>query len=224
MISNRLISTLAMALTLGVIGNANAQVAGSTILGVSVTEAMQVAMGWSAKKSLLGKTIYSDAGEKIGKVEDLIISPDRNVSYLIIAAGGFIGIGKHDVAVPAVQVLEQNGRLVMTGATRDIVKSMPRFDYADDVTQRTRFIAGAEQDIAKAKRKAAELRTAAAAAGNEAKAMIEARIAALEVDLTSAETKLSKMKQAGAKRWKDFEREVSAATARLRKALDTATG
>jgi hypothetical protein len=40
----------------------------------------------------------------------------------------------------------------------------------------------------------------------------------------SAEAKLAEMKQATAVRWKEFEADVSAATARLRKATEKALG
>jgi hypothetical protein len=83
---------LALVLALALSQGAHAQVAGTTVVGVSVTEATQVATGWSAKKSILGKAIYNDAGNKVGKVEDLIIAPDRHVSYLVVGVGGFIGI------------------------------------------------------------------------------------------------------------------------------------
>jgi hypothetical protein len=55
------------------------------------------------------------AGEKVGKVEDLIISPDKSVSYDIVGAGGFVGIGRHDVAIPFAQIHDQAGKLVMPG-------------------------------------------------------------------------------------------------------------
>jgi hypothetical protein len=72
-----LIASLLLAGHLGAIGAASAQVAGSTTVGISVTEATQVALGWSVKKSILGRTVVNETGEKIGKIEDLIISEDR---------------------------------------------------------------------------------------------------------------------------------------------------
>jgi sporulation protein YlmC with PRC-barrel domain len=92
-------------------------VAGSTTVGITVTEATQVAMGWSVKKGILGKTIYNEAGDRIGKVIDLIISPDRNVSYVIVGAGGFIGFGRHDVAIPVKQI--QDNKVMKAGAIQD---------------------------------------------------------------------------------------------------------
>ena len=107
-----------------------AQVAGSTTLGVSVEEMKTVAIGWSAKKKILGKTVYNDKNEKIGVVDDLIITPDKSVSYAIIGAGGFLGMGKHDVAIPVGQFKEDKGKIVLAGATKDALKAMPKFEYA----------------------------------------------------------------------------------------------
>jgi sporulation protein YlmC with PRC-barrel domain len=107
-----------------------AQVAGSTTIGVSTEEIKAVALGWSAKKKIMGKSVYNDKNEKIGVVDDLIITPDKSVSYAIIGAGGFLGMGKHDVAIPVGQLKEDHGKIVLAGATKDVLKGMPKFEYA----------------------------------------------------------------------------------------------
>ncbi|MFZ6673540.1 PRC-barrel domain-containing protein [Undibacterium sp. Xuan67W] len=173
------------------------------------------------KKNIMGKAIYNEQKEKIGIVEDVIIAPDKSVSYLIIGAGGFVGIGRHDVAIPITQIMDQNGRLVMPGATKDMVKSMPRFDYATETAKRDQFIAFAEQDIAKAKTKIAELEKKAATANAETKQKLDQQIVAMKLDVASAEDKLAAMKKASAKKWKEFEVNVNAATARLQKWFET---
>lgn len=219
------LAMLAATATLCATPIASAQVAGgSTTIEASITESTQIAMGWSVKKSLLGKTIYNDAGQKVGKVEDLIISPDTNVSYVIVGAGGFIGIGRHDVAIPVSRIQDQAGKLVMAGATKETIKALPEFTYANDTARRDQFVAAADKDIAKGKAKVADLEKKAGTAATEAKAKIDLQISALQVDVKSAESKLDEMKHATATRWKEFEASVSAATARLRKSIDTATG
>jgi sporulation protein YlmC with PRC-barrel domain len=217
--------TLALAVAFGTLAvgptQALAQIAGaSTTVGVSVVESTEVAAGWSVKKTLLGKAIYNDAGQKVGKVEDLIISPEKNVSYLIVGAGGFIGIGRHDVAVPVAQVKDEGGRLVMAGATKDALKALPAFDYANDSAQRDRFVAKADQDIAKGKARLADIETATKTAAADAKVKLDKQGVALKADIASAETKLGELKSATVKRWHEFEGGVNAATARVRKASD----
>lgn len=225
---NKRHSTLAMAVlavvgALGTVGPVSAQVAGgTTTVEASITESTRLAMGWSVKKTLMGKTIYNDAGVKVGKVEDLIISPDKNVSYVIVGAGGFVGIGRHDVAVPVAQIQDKAGKLVMAGATKESIKAMPGFTYASDTGKRDAFVAAASKDIADGKAAVASLERKAGAAVAGAKTQIDADITALQSDVKSAEAKLSEMKQANSARWREFEADVSAATARLRKSTEKA--
>lgn len=107
-----------------------AQVAGSTTVGVSVAELRDVAMGWSAKRTILGHPVYNDKNERVGSVEDIIVAPDKAVSYAIINAGGFLAVAKHDVAVPVSQFQLIDNKLVLAGATKDAMKAMPPFEYA----------------------------------------------------------------------------------------------
>ena len=219
------IAAIALATSLVAAAPVSAQVAGqSTSLGISITESTQIATGWSVKKTLLGKAVYNEAGQKVGKVEDLIISPDKNVSYVIVGAGGFIGIGRHDVAIPVTQIQDKAGKLVMAGATKDMIKAMPKFTYTTDTSRRDAFVTAADKDIAKGKEAVAGLEKKAGMAATEAKAKIDLDLAALRLDVKTAETRLAEMKQATAARWTEFEASVSAATARLRKSTEKAAG
>jgi sporulation protein YlmC with PRC-barrel domain len=111
-------------------GETMAQVAGSTLKAVSTSELREVAKGWSVKKQVLGKDVYNDAGEKIGEIEDIIVTPNKSVSYAIVGVGGFLGIGSHDVAVPVGKFKQITGRIVLAGATKDALKAIPKFEYA----------------------------------------------------------------------------------------------
>jgi len=221
-------TAIAMATVLACWSAANsamAQVAGgTTTVGVSVTATTQLATGWSVRKTLMGKTIYNEANKKIGKVQDLIISTDKSVSYVIVGAGGFIGIGRHDVAVPVTQIEMRAGQLVMPGATVERVKAMPEFTYASDTTQRDQFVSSAENDIAAGRVKLGELERSAATAAADVKVRMDLQITALQADVKSAEAKLAEMKQANALRWKEFEAGVNSATAKLRKSINSAVG
>ena len=110
---------------------AYAQVAGSTFLGSSYTELRDVAMGWSAKRQILGHPVYNDLNERIGSIDDVIVTTDKAVSYAIINAGGFLAVTKHDVAVPVSQLKLVDDKLVLAGATRDALKATPPFEYAN---------------------------------------------------------------------------------------------
>lgn len=125
-----------MLLTLGSLalvtaaGSASAQVAGSTAVGVTVEEMKDIVAGWSAEKQMLGEAVYNERNEMVGTIDDLIVAPNMTVSYTIVGAGGFVGLGKHDVAIPITQLQYQNGKFILPGATRDMVKELPKFEYA----------------------------------------------------------------------------------------------
>ena len=97
-------------------GTALGQVAGSTTIGVTVDEQKVLAVGWSAKKQILGQAVYNSSNEKIGTVEDLIITPDKAVSYAIVGVGGFLGIDRHDVAIPVGQLKREGDKLLGSGS------------------------------------------------------------------------------------------------------------
>ena len=121
------LSGLAM---LATAGTAVAQVAGSTGINVTVEEMTNVARGWSAKKTILGHEIYNDNKEKVGAVEDIIIAPDKKVSYVIVEVGSFLGMGGHYVAIPIGNFKDEGDKLILPGATKDVIKSLPKFEYA----------------------------------------------------------------------------------------------
>jgi hypothetical protein len=110
--------------------NAHAQVAGTQPLSVTVEQSNALLQGWSVKKSVLGKAVYNDQNEKIGTVRDLIVAPDGSVSAAIVAAGGFLGVATHDVAVPIAALDVRGGNLYLPGATKDALKATPEFQYA----------------------------------------------------------------------------------------------
>jgi hypothetical protein len=45
------------------------------------------------------RELLDDKNEKIGVVDDLIITPDKSV-LVFIGAGGLLGMAKHDGAIP----------------------------------------------------------------------------------------------------------------------------
>jgi sporulation protein YlmC with PRC-barrel domain len=108
----------------------HAQVAGTTLLGVTVTELQEVTKGWSVKRTILGQPVYNDNKERVGTVDDLIVTPEKAISYAIVNAGGFLGLAKHNVAIPVSQFKLVDNKLVLRGATKEALKASPEFQYA----------------------------------------------------------------------------------------------
>jgi sporulation protein YlmC with PRC-barrel domain len=107
-----------------------APVAGTAILGVQVDVKGVSATGYRATK-LLGSEVYNDQNEKVGKLDDLIVAGDGQVTLAVLSVGGFLGIGGKKVAVP-IQLFKAGGRgkILLPKATKDELKGMPEFKYA----------------------------------------------------------------------------------------------
>jgi hypothetical protein len=58
-----------------------------------------VAKGYRASK-LTGTTVMNDKNETIGKLDDIIISPDNRAMFAVLQVGNFLGMGGRLVAVP----------------------------------------------------------------------------------------------------------------------------
>jgi ribosomal 30S subunit maturation factor RimM len=106
-----------------------AQIAGKTTLGVTVVEMDALVAGRSAKRDLIGKTVVNDQKQKIGKIDDIIVGPNNEVSFAIVGVGGFVGLGKHDVAIPMNQLQINPNNIVLPGASKEALKALPKFEY-----------------------------------------------------------------------------------------------
>ncbi len=108
---------------------ARVPVAGQAVLGVTVEEQRLLAPGYRASK-LLKQDVYNDKGEKIGKIDDLVVAPDGTLSIAVVNVGGFLGLGEHRVALPVRQFTHIAPKAVLPNAYRDQLKALPKFEYA----------------------------------------------------------------------------------------------
>ena len=104
-------------------------VAGQAVLGVTVAEQRLIATGYRASK-LLHQEVYNDKGEKIGKIDDLVVAPDGTLSIAVVNVGGFLGVAKHLVAIPVRQFAHIAPKAVLANASKDQLKALPPFEYA----------------------------------------------------------------------------------------------
>jgi sporulation protein YlmC with PRC-barrel domain len=116
--------------SLGTDARAEPPVAGKTTLGVTVSESSLVANGWRVSK-LVGADIRNDKGDKIGKVDDIIVTPSGELSIAVVDVGGFLGIGSRRVAIPMrqLQITRDPSKIVLPGASKDALKTLPEFKY-----------------------------------------------------------------------------------------------
>jgi sporulation protein YlmC with PRC-barrel domain len=105
-----------------------APIAGVVPLGATVIETDAVATGWRASK-LMHADVYNETNQKIGKIDDFIVSPDGKLSMAVLDVGGFVGLGSHRVAIPVEQLGKVAPKVVLKGATKEALKALPEFRY-----------------------------------------------------------------------------------------------
>jgi sporulation protein YlmC with PRC-barrel domain len=82
-----------------------------------------------AASELKGRDVYSDAGKKVGEVAD-VIPASGTARQIILAVGGFLGIGEKLVSVPASTVNKNtDGRLVVAMSEAQL-KKLPDYKPA----------------------------------------------------------------------------------------------
>lgn len=84
--------------------------------------------GWSVKDKIMGKSVYNENDEKVGDVADIVLQSNGQVEYFVIGAGGFLGMGQHDVAIPFDKIQYMDDKLTLRGYTKDQLKALPKVD------------------------------------------------------------------------------------------------
>ena len=103
---------------------------------------------WQGSK-LIHMNVYNGQNEKIGDIKELMLDKSGKVENVVIGVGGFLGAGEHDVALKFDQLKWSNGAATtgsaqtdtknsdrtypdhaVLNATKDQLKSMPKFDYS----------------------------------------------------------------------------------------------
>jgi hypothetical protein len=81
--------------------------------------------------------VYDQSNSKIGKIDDVLVGQNGQVSALIVGVGGILGAGEKDVAVDfgAVKQTMKDNKIYLTmNTTKDALKSAPGFKYDSDKT------------------------------------------------------------------------------------------
>ena len=105
---------------------------GSSSSGTSATGTMKPGDFHGMKANdLIGKTVYNGAGDKVGEIDDLVISKSNKATAAVIGVGGFLGMGERKAAVPLDQMTMQGDRIVAANLTKDEVKRMGEYQSKD---------------------------------------------------------------------------------------------
>ncbi|MGE8941955.1 PRC-barrel domain-containing protein [Leptospira interrogans] len=85
---------------------------------------------------LIGATVRNAANERIGEIEELVLSPDGRVMAAVIGVGGFLGIGERDVALDfkslrierdSSAMTQRGSFVVQINATKESLQNAPEW-------------------------------------------------------------------------------------------------
>jgi hypothetical protein len=117
----------ALLFSLGVTGVAIAQGTMQTISLVKV-DVVSLETGYRTSK-VVGSTVVNEADEVVGKIDDLIVTPNDKIPFAVLSVGGFLGMGTHFVVVPFNSLDVRGDRMLLRGATKESLKGLIEFKY-----------------------------------------------------------------------------------------------
>lgn len=88
-----------------------------------------LATGYRTSK-VVGSAVVNEANEAVGTIDDLIVTPADKVPYAVLSVGGFLGMGTKYVVVPFTSLEVRDKQMLLRGATKDSLKSLPEYKYA----------------------------------------------------------------------------------------------
>jgi PRC-barrel domain len=109
-------------------GPATAQGTSQTV-EIAKVDVQKLSVGYRASK-VIGSNVLNDANDTIGKIDDLLVSPDGKTPFAVLSIGGFLGLGSHMVVVPYESLKLVDNKIVLPGGTKDTLKVLPEFKYA----------------------------------------------------------------------------------------------
>jgi PRC-barrel domain len=109
-------------------GGAGAQGTPQTV-ELAHVDVQKLSAGYRASK-VIGTSVVNDANETIGKIDDLLVSPDGKQPYAVLSIGGFLGMGTHLVVVPYDTLKFADKKVILPGGTKEGLKTLPEFKYA----------------------------------------------------------------------------------------------
>jgi uncharacterized protein YrrD len=99
---------------------------------VSATDRQAQAPAGADLRKLIGRDVKNAANETIGEIESVFLRSDGSVDGVMVSVGGFLGMGEREVKVGWNDLkISRNGENVTVNMTRDQLKALPEYKYAD---------------------------------------------------------------------------------------------
>ena len=83
---------------------------------------------------LIGTRVNNEAGERVGEINEVVLSKDGKVAAVVIGVGGFLGLGEREVAVKfeSLRLTQDanNDTIVALSATKESLKAAPEWRWS----------------------------------------------------------------------------------------------
>jgi sporulation protein YlmC with PRC-barrel domain len=125
----RIAVTAATALLLALSIPAGAQQAANPMTHDSTPKVEGPAATPAEVERLIGTDAVAADGRKVGKIENLLVTPEGRVDYVVLEWGGVLGLGERQVAVPWKDVaLNADGSQAIIDMSKDQLEQAQRYD------------------------------------------------------------------------------------------------
>ncbi|MBB6222315.1 PRC-barrel domain-containing protein [Rhizobium leguminosarum] len=110
-------------------GSAAPQTLAEAAVALVKVDVKEVGQGLQTSE-LVGTAIQNDKDEKIGTLDDLVITKDRSL-FAVLQVGGFLGLGGYLVAIPyeSLNITDNGHKITLPGASKDALQNLPEFEF-----------------------------------------------------------------------------------------------
>ncbi|MBU4529222.1 MAG: PRC-barrel domain-containing protein [Hoeflea sp.] len=136
-----LVTTSAFAQTAPATPDTNAATTTTETSPTATADATGAMHGATLASDLIGANVYESSAQdaaSIGEINDIVVSPEGEVSSVIVGVGGFLGIGEKDVEVEysTIEWADRDGqRWIVANMTREQLEAAPAFDRTNIYTE-----------------------------------------------------------------------------------------
>jgi hypothetical protein len=89
---------------------------------------------------IIGRELMNMSKDKIGTIDSVMLGREGRVQAVIVNVGGFLGLGEKNVAIDWADInVSQDGKTITTALTKDQLKALPEYRYADAKKRGTAF-------------------------------------------------------------------------------------
>jgi sporulation protein YlmC with PRC-barrel domain len=127
-------------MSMATVAMANGDTPGRSGADATVGAPAATPFGKAEAGKLIGQSVETPAGERIGEVEAVHIGTDGKVTNVIVGVGGFLGVGERDVALDWKDLqITNNGEKVVANLTKTRLEAMGAYKYSDPKHRGTVF-------------------------------------------------------------------------------------